>query len=62
VRIIDFVKEVKSEVLRIAWPSRKETMMAVGLVFLMTAVAGLFFVVVDALIYRVIKFILGMGF
>ena len=50
-RVFEFVKEVKSEALKICWPSRKETTMAVGL----------FFLVVDAVVYKVISLILGVG-
>ncbi len=58
--IARFYKEVKSEIGRISWPSRKETMTASGLVFVLAAVAGLFFLLVDAVVYRVIHFILGL--
>lgn len=60
-RVFEFVKEVKSEALKISWPSRKETTMAVALVFVMASVAGLFFLVVDAVVYKIIHFILGVG-
>lgn len=60
-RVFEFVKEVKSEALKICWPSRKETTMAVGLVFVMATIAGLFFLVVDAVVYKVISLILGVG-
>lgn len=55
-----FVKEVKSEALRVTWPTRKETLMASGMVIMMAALAGLFFLLVDALVHKVISFILGI--
>lgn len=57
--IISFYREVKSEVLRIVWPARRETLMSVALVFAMVVIAGLFFLLVDSLLFKLIKFILG---
>jgi preprotein translocase subunit SecE len=58
--IAKFYKEVKVEATRISWPSRKETMTAAGLVFVLATVAGLFFLLVDAAVYKMIHFILGL--
>ena len=54
-----FAKEVKVEASRIAWPSQKETLMAAAMVFVFAALFGLFFLLVDAIVYRLINFILG---
>jgi preprotein translocase subunit SecE len=58
--IAKFYKEVKAETTRISWPSRKETMTASGLVFVLATIAGLFFLLVDAAVYKMIHFILGL--
>ncbi len=58
--IAKFYKEVKVETAKIAWPSKKETLTASTLVFVLAAVAGLFFLLADAVIYKVIHFILGL--
>ncbi len=42
-----FAREVRAEVAKVTWPSRKETMVTTGLVFAMAAVAAIFFFVVD---------------
>ena len=47
---VKFVREVRAEIARVTWPSRKETMVTTGLVFAMAAIAALFFFVVDQLI------------
>lgn len=57
--IVNFYREVKSEVLRIVWPSRKEAMTSVMLVLGMVVIAGLFFLLVDSLLFKLIKFVLG---
>ena len=59
VRIVDFTKEVKVEATRITWPNQKETAMAAIMVFVFAALFGLFFLLVDAVVYRLINFILG---
>ncbi len=58
--IARFYKEVKAETARVAWPSKKETLTASGLVFVLAAIAGLFFLLADAVIFKVIHFILGL--
>ena len=55
-----FFKEVKSEAMRVTWPSKKETMMSSGMVIMMAAIAGVFFLLVDALVHKIISLILGM--
>ena len=42
-----FVREVRSEMARVTWPSRKETLVTTGLVFAMAVLAALFFFIVD---------------
>ena len=36
-----FVREVRSEVAKVTWPSRRETLVTTGLVFAMVAIAAL---------------------
>jgi len=45
-----FVREVRSEVSKVTWPTRKETMVTTGLVIAMVALAAVFFLVVDQVI------------
>jgi preprotein translocase subunit SecE len=42
-----FLREVRAEVGKVTWPSRKETLVTTGLVFAMAAAAAIFFFVVD---------------
>ncbi len=42
-----FVREVRAEIARVTWPTRKETLVTTGLVFAMAAVAAIFFFIVD---------------
>ena len=45
-----FIREVRAEVGRVTWPSRRETMVTTGLVFLLSALAAIFFFVADQVI------------
>ena len=45
-----FLREVRSEVAKVTWPSRRETLVTTGLVFAMVALAAVFFLVVDQVI------------
>ncbi len=45
-----FLRETRSEVAKVTWPSRKETLVTTGLVFAMVALAAVFFLVVDQVI------------
>lgn len=42
-----FLRDVRIEVAKVTWPSRKETLVTTGLVFAMAAAAALFFFIVD---------------
>ena len=42
-----FVRDVRAEVAKVTWPSRKETLVTTGLVFVMAAAAAVFFFIVD---------------
>ncbi len=56
-----FVREVRAEVARVTWPSRKETLVTTGLVFLMVAIAAIFFFVVDQAIGVAVRALFGVA-
>lgn len=45
-----FMQEVRSEVSKVVWPGRRELLVTTAMVFLMSAVASLFFFLVDQVI------------
>ncbi|MGE3148992.1 MAG: preprotein translocase subunit SecE [Pseudorhodoplanes sp.] len=59
--IFKFAQEVRSETAKVTWPSRKETGVTTAMVFVMVALASVFFLVADQIIGFVITFILGLG-
>ena len=56
-----FVREVRSEVAKVTWPSRKETLVTTGLVFAMAALAAMFFFVADQVIGIGVRALFGIG-
>jgi len=45
-----FVREVRAEIARVTWPSRKETAVTTALVLGMVALSAVFFFVVDQIV------------
>jgi preprotein translocase subunit SecE len=58
---VKFVREVRSEVTKVTWPSRKETLVTTGLVFALSAMAALFFFVSDQVIGIGVRALFGVG-
>jgi preprotein translocase subunit SecE len=56
-----FVREVRQELSKVTWPTRKELMMTTASVFAMAIAAALFFFVVDQIIAWVVQLVLGLG-
>ncbi len=56
-----FVREVRNEIGRVTWPTRKETLVTTGLVFAMATVAAIFFFVVDQVIGLGVRALFGLG-
>jgi len=57
----EFVRQVRQEVGKVTWPSRKETIQSVIMVFVMVAVAALFFFAVDIVLSWLVKLALSVG-
>ena len=56
-----FVRQVRQEINRITWASRRETLYASLSVFVMAVLASLFFFIVDLLLSNGVQFLLGLG-
>ncbi len=56
-----FVREVRQEVSKVTWPSRRETLITTAMVFLMAAFAAIFFFVVDEVLNFGVRMLLGFG-
>jgi preprotein translocase subunit SecE len=56
-----FVRDVRSEVAKVTWPSRKETLITTGLVLAMSGLAAIFFLVVDQVIAFAMRGVFRLG-
>jgi preprotein translocase subunit SecE len=56
-----FVREVRQELSKVTWPTRKELVVTTASVFAMAIAAALFFFMVDQIIAWVVQLILGIG-
>ena len=52
-----FFQQVKSEIRRVVWPTRKETMVTTGMVFVFAFFIALFLFFVDAIIRTGLNFV-----
>ena len=56
---IAYIRQVRSEAKKIAWPSRQETTMSMIAVFIMVLLSSLFLFFADQVIAYVIRMIMG---
>ncbi|SDD62896.1 preprotein translocase subunit SecE [Rhodospira trueperi] len=56
-----FVRQVRQELAKVTWPSRKETGISTLMVFLMVFLAAIFFFVVDQVLAWGVQLIFGLG-
>jgi preprotein translocase subunit SecE len=57
----EFVQQVRQELARVTWPSRRETLVTTGMVFVMVFIAAAFFFVVDQILSYGVRLIFGLG-
>jgi preprotein translocase subunit SecE len=58
---VEFFQQVRQEVARVTWPTRKETAVTTAMVFVMVFVAALFFFVVDQVLSNLVRIVLRLG-
>jgi preprotein translocase subunit SecE len=58
---VEFFRQVRTEVSKVTWPTRKETTLTTTMVFVMVVLASIFFLAVDATLSTLITWILGFG-
>ncbi|ARJ67444.1 preprotein translocase subunit SecE [Magnetospirillum sp. ME-1] len=56
-----FFKQVRQEVAKVTWPTRRETTVSTGMVFVMVVIAAVFFLVVDQIFAASVKLLFGLG-
>jgi preprotein translocase subunit SecE len=58
---VEFFRQVRQEVAKVTWPSRKETGVTTAMVFAMVVLASLFFLAVDSILSTAVTSLLGFG-
>ena len=58
---VQYARDVRQELSRVTWPSRKETLITTGLVLALSALAAVFFLVADKLIQLGMRMLFGFG-
>lgn len=58
---IQFFRQVKQEVKRVSWPTRKEVIQTSIMVIVIVAIAAAFFFLVDQVLGWVVKLVFGLG-
>ncbi|WP_376875296.1 preprotein translocase subunit SecE [Albirhodobacter sp. R86504] len=56
---VKFVEEVRSEIGKVAWPTRREVILTTVMVFIMAALMAVFFSLVDMVIRFGVGFLVG---
>jgi preprotein translocase subunit SecE len=56
-----FLQEVRAEGEKVTWPTRKETTVTTIMVFVMVAIASVFFLLADQVMRIAVSYVLGIG-
>ncbi|MDP5335729.1 preprotein translocase subunit SecE [Seohaeicola saemankumensis] len=57
---IQYIQQVRSEVSKVVWPTRREVLLTTVMVFILAALTALFFSLVDLTIQFGLRTVLGM--
>ncbi len=58
---LEFIQQVRQEASKVTWTTRNETIVTTVMVFIMVALASVFFLLVDQVLGTAVKFLLGLG-
>lgn len=57
----EFIQEVRQEVSKVTWPSRKEVWITTVAVLVMVTLASIFFLLTDQMLGWLVSLVLGLG-
>lgn len=57
---LQFIQQVRAEVAKVVWPTRREVMLTTVMVFILAALTAVFFALVDIGIRSGLQFVLSM--
>lgn len=55
-----FVREVRQEMDKVTWPTRRETLISTAMVLVLATIAATFFVFVDMIVGALVRWVLGI--
>ena len=57
----EFMQQVRTEVSKVTWPTRKETMITTVMVLIMVFISAIFFLLADQVLSWIVRITLGLG-
>ncbi|MBQ8677983.1 MAG: preprotein translocase subunit SecE [Alphaproteobacteria bacterium] len=61
VGVLQFFRQVKQEVKKVTWPTRKEVMQSLIMVVVLVTVASAFFFLVDQVLSWIVRLVFSIG-
>lgn len=58
---VEYIRQVKSEIKKVTWPTRQETITSTIAVFIMVTIAAIFLFTADQVLSYVVSLILSIG-
>ena len=58
---IEFIRQVQTETRKVVWPTRRETVMTAIMVMIMASLLGIFFLAIDGVFDRIVRFLLSLA-
>ena len=57
---LQFIQQVRAEIAKVVWPTRREVLLTTAMVFIMATLTAIFFAIVDLLIRGGLQAVLNM--
>ncbi|UWR22940.1 preprotein translocase subunit SecE [Sulfitobacter sp. S190] len=57
---LQFIQQVRAEVAKVVWPTRREVMLTTVMVFILAALTAVFFALVDIIIRSGLQYVLNV--
>jgi len=58
---VAYIRQVRNEMQKVTWPSKKEMIVSTTAVFIMVIIAAIFMYAADQFVSMAVRFILGLG-
>jgi preprotein translocase subunit SecE len=58
-KALQFFSQAKTELKKVTWPTRQQTLASTGVVMVIVAVMALYLGIIDLILAKIVKFILG---